>query len=169
MPRVDANAAAALAADPRDGADAGSLVGLQQIPMPAPREDVGLTLADPSKLPADVEAVLRRSLVARVRLCYERGLEFAPAVPGSVGLVLDVASNGEVRDVRAVEPNRDMDPGVVTCVVANARRVAFEPVDSGAFKVRIALTVSKHDPEAGASPTAPPSPGHGSGRSEESQ
>ncbi len=66
-----------------------------------------------------------------------------------VVLVFDVATSGEVRGARALEPHPGIEQDVVACIVRVTERIAFQAVDAGSVTLRVGLELSKREVDAG--------------------
>ena len=121
----------------------GSLIG-PRVPQTARITDVHV-----SGRAGDVESNLRSGLIPRARLCFHHGLTQGVAEPGSLSLVLEIGSNGDVSDARVDQSEPSLGHEVVTCVVRSAQRMHFTAVDTGTVRVRVGLAFTRPVTDAG--------------------
>lgn len=81
-----------------------------------------------------IESIIRRRL-ARIRLCYERQLNFNPKLAGKIGVHFVIGKKGEVISSRATEDTMKNEP-VRSCVLAEVSSWTF-PIPEGGTIVNV--------------------------------
>jgi TPR repeat protein len=127
-PTVDAAEAAAAKRRPRtSGQRAGDPTGVVQMG--------GATATSPV---SDMDRVIA-GLRARMRNCYQRGLESDPSMVGKLVLNAKIAANGEVSSCD-VASNSGLSPATASCAAGVVKRAMFAPPSGGSATIQIPLT-----------------------------
>jgi hypothetical protein len=124
-------------------------VGLTGLIGPRLPQNARITDVEVSGRAGDVESNLRSQIIPGARLCFDHALTLGMAEPGTLTLLLDIDSNGDVSDARVDKSEPALGSAVVTCVVGRAKRAHFTAVDAGTVKVRVGLEFTRPVYDAG--------------------
>jgi hypothetical protein len=107
-----------------------------------PKGDVHLSVPTSSRPVPDLAQTLARAR-ARVRHCYQTGLNSDPVMAGKLIVTARLAPNGEVASA-SVATNTGLSQTVASCVVSTTKRLQFMPPAGGAgATLQFAATFSR--------------------------